>query len=611
MLISEGFQQTPYTLPPAWDSAMSLKAVIRRLVPKEVYAKIDGDCKTFQERIAGEMTELYGKLGEVKLTQYDQWGRRVDRLETSEGWRGLKRVAAEEGLIEIPMKREDGPYSRVHMFAKTCLFTPRGGVVGCPMAMTDGAQRVFTLFGNDQMKRDYLPLLASRNPDMAITAAQWMTERPVLPTKRGGSDVSLTETVAKPVSSSNATANGAEYIVDGFKWFSSATDGDMSLALARTSGEGSRGLSMFAIPMRNPDGTTNGIHIHRLKNKFGTKYLPTAELSINGAKAQLVGELGRGVPAIASMLNITRMHSAISCTTGLGHCLAIARAFAQVRHVGGKNGGLLIRNEMHTAALAQSELVHRALLHFCFNTALLFGKSEAGPREKGPTRSESMRLRLLTPVIKTFAADLATTELTKCMEALGGQGYMTENEIGTFIADCNVERIWEGTTNTLALDVVRVIHGTKGKALVAFADWAQSLLSQAPQKHASSVAELTSDLKLLGRAVVLYQTPETSSVVDPRIPRPILYLIGYIASSVHLLEQALWSATTRDEQVNADLDAFAFDMWVQSGAARAVSLSLRDMLSKSDEVRRRERKLEAVLVYGHGGERVAKLQAKL
>ncbi|SGZ26196.1 BQ5605_C024g09857 [Microbotryum silenes-dioicae] len=606
MLISEGFQQTPYTLPPAWDSATPLKAVIRRLVPKQVYTKIDGDCKVFQERIAGEMTDLHGKLGEAKLTKYDQWGRRVDRLETSEGWRGLKRVAAEEGLVEIPMKREDGPYSRVHMFAKTYLFTPRGGVVGCPMAMTDGAQRAFTLFGTDQMKRDYLPLLASRNPDTAITAAQWMTERP------GGSDVSLTETVAKPVSSSNATANGAEYIIDGFKWFSSATDGDMSLALARTSGEGSRGLSTFAIPMRNPDGTTNGIYIHRLKNKFGTKYLPTAELSINGAKAQLVGELGRGVSAIASMLNITRVHSAISCTTGLGHCLAIARAFAQVRHVGGKNGGLLLHNEMHTAALAQSELVHRALLQFCFNTALLLGKSEAGVNEKGPTHSESMRLRLLTPVIKTFAADLATSELTKCMEALGGQGYMVENEIGTFIADCNVERIWEGTTNTLALDVVRVIHGTKGKALAAFAEWAQSIFSQAPKKHASSIAELISDLELLGQAVALYQPAKISrAAVDPRIPRLILYLIGYIASSAHLFEQALWSASTREEQDNAELDAFAFDMWVHSGAARATSLSLRDMLEKSDEVRSGERKLEELLVYGHGGERVAKLQAKL
>ena len=220
--------------------------------------------------------------------------------------------------------------------------------------------------------------------------------------------------------------------------------------------------------MRNVDGSPNGIFIHRLKNKFGTKILPTAELSIKGARGRLISRPGRGVSAISSVLNITRTHSAMSGTAALGHGLSIARAFAQVRHVGGKHGTLLSENEMHTGALAQSELVHRAVLGFAFNVILLLGKSESSPQEEQITPNEALRLRLLTPVLKSFAADLCTAELAKCMEGLGGQGYMVENEFGTLIAGANVERIWEGTTSTLALDVVRVISGSKGQAIDAF-----------------------------------------------------------------------------------------------------------------------------------------------
>ena len=137
MLISEGFQQTAYTLPPAWTSATTLRAIIRRLASQNAYKVIDDDCQKLERRLTGDILELYDRVQEPKLVQYDHWGRRVDRLETSEGWRGLKRVAAEEGIIDIPNKRALGSYSRLHGFAKVYLFYPRCADVGCPMAMTE------------------------------------------------------------------------------------------------------------------------------------------------------------------------------------------------------------------------------------------------------------------------------------------------------------------------------------------------------------------------------------------------------------------------------------------------------------------------------------------
>jgi alkylation response protein AidB-like acyl-CoA dehydrogenase len=115
----------------------------------------------------------------------------------------------------------------------------------------------------------------SRDPTIAFTSGQWMTERP------GGSDVSQTETAAKPMKKSmdSSTQIGSPYHLNGFKWFSSATDSQISIALARTGplSEGSRSLSLFLVPLRLPlfptmssSSISNGVLIHRLKNKFGT-----------------------------------------------------------------------------------------------------------------------------------------------------------------------------------------------------------------------------------------------------------------------------------------------------------------------------------------------------
>lgn len=98
----------------------------------------------------------------------------------------------------------------------------------------------------------------------------------------------------------------------------------------------------------------------------------------------------------------------------------------------------------------------------------LTGRSEAEEIEE--SEGEKWRLRLLTPVVKGFCAVLVSRELPGLMESLGGQGYMEENEIGRLIRDSTVERIWEGTTNVLGLDVVRVILKSKGAAIDAFVE---------------------------------------------------------------------------------------------------------------------------------------------
>lgn len=263
-----------------------------------------------------------------------------------------------------------------------------------------------------------------------------MTHRLIFTQRPGGSDVSQTETVATRIP--NATSPyGDVYALNGFKWFSSATDSDLALALARTGpiNSGSRGISLFLVPVRlpvlrppgapRPSALTNNIKIHRLKDKIGTKGVPTAELSIEGAEAYLIGTLNQGVKHIAPVLNITRIHSTMGSIGSIRRCLAIATAYSKVRAIGGGKQ-LLKDNVLHVAELAKANLVYRALCHMTFGTVLLLGKAECDVA----TEEEEFRLRMLTPALKAFAADKACTVMEECMAALGGQGYMEEAGFG-------------------------------------------------------------------------------------------------------------------------------------------------------------------------------------
>src|SRR5919112_4032160 len=105
------------------------------------------------------------RLNEPRLTQWDAWGERVDRIEVSPLWRVAERLAAERGLVAIPYERRHGAHSRVHQFALAYLFTPSTDIYSCPLAMTDGAARVLLTSGNESLAGRVVPHLVSRDPE--------------------------------------------------------------------------------------------------------------------------------------------------------------------------------------------------------------------------------------------------------------------------------------------------------------------------------------------------------------------------------------------------------------------------------------------------------------
>jgi putative acyl-CoA dehydrogenase len=366
---------------------------------------------------------------------YDAWGRRVDHIEVADGWHALDRIAAEEGLVSIGYQRDNGAWSRLDQFARLYLYAPSSATYSCPLAMTDGAARCLELHADPALKRHALSHLLSRDPKWFWTSGQWMTER------TGGSDVSGTSTVAR--------CNGRHYLLYGTKWFTSATTAQMALTLART--EDAPNLTLFYVELR--DSETNalqGIRVLRLKDKLGTRALPTAELTLDGAPAHSVGEVGRGVRSIAAMLTITRLHNALASVAGMRRAVNLARSYAAVRVAFGRP---LIEHPLHVETLAALEVETQAALHLVFFLVELLGRDECGEASD----ADRALLRLLTPVAKLFTAKQAIAVASEAIEAFGGAGYIEDTGLPRLLRDAQVLSIWEGTTNVLSLDVLRAI----------------------------------------------------------------------------------------------------------------------------------------------------------
>ncbi|KAJ3047381.1 hypothetical protein HK097_011578, partial [Rhizophlyctis rosea] len=304
---------------------------------------------------------------------------------------------------------------------KLCLWSGSCANVTCPSAMTDGAARLLRiqldkpdLTPNERLafQRAYTHL-TSRDPSKAWTSGQWMTERP------GGSDIRNTETFATllptpsstPSHDSESTLVGP-YSITGFKWFSSATDSQMTILLAKTS---PTQISAFFAPTRllpsSPASppTLNGIQIFRLKSKLGTRPLPTAELTLTNTRAYMIGKPGQGTKEISTVLNITRIYTAVTAVGYWGRGLAIARAYARVRKITyNGNPTPLSKVPSHIRLLASSHIKYHALMHLCFFTVSLLAQSESTSKSPSKeTKETTTLLRLLTPITKILCARYA------------------------------------------------------------------------------------------------------------------------------------------------------------------------------------------------------------
>jgi alkylation response protein AidB-like acyl-CoA dehydrogenase len=456
------FNQPPPALGNQYDEDRALLRYLERTLPADVRAAIEPELRAMGELAGGELyrMQLDDRVNEPVLTTWGAWGDRVDHIEVSPLWKRAERIAAEQGVVATAYERKHGAFSRVHQFALVHLFGPSTDVYSCPLAMTDGAARTLLESGNAALIERAVPHLTTRDPARFWTSGQWMTE------STGGSDVGLSETQARQ-------DTDGTWRLYGRKWFTSATTSQMALTLGRPEGNGpgGRGLALFYVETRDARGALQNIEIHRLKDKLGTRKVPTAELMLRGTPAVPVLGLDSGVRNITPMLNITRTWNAVSSVAGMRRGIALARDYPRRRVAFGAPLG---EKPLHLETLAGLQAEYEGALHLAFWAVELLGRVEAGDASE----DDQALLRMLTPIAKLTTAKQAVAVASEVLEAFGGAGYVEDTGLPVLLRDAQVLPIWEGTTNVLSLDLLRALSRDPG-AVRALRHAASSMVESA------------------------------------------------------------------------------------------------------------------------------------
>jgi acyl-CoA dehydrogenase len=454
------FVQVAPEPPDPYESDVTLRGWLDRLLGADGHAAAKDRLTALSEEVRGPLRAAHrdAEANPPRLVRYDGWGERVDRVLTVPGWETLRRAAARHALVALPYqpaaRQRWGAGARVLQFALLYLYGPESATFTCPVAMADGAVALLSRPEVDAAVRDvWLPRLTSTDPDEAVTSGQWMTE------SRGGSDLAGTATFARPA------ADGT-WRLSGEKWFCSAIDSTVAVALARPegAGAGSRTLAPFLVPRYQ-----RGVRLRRLKDKLGTRAVPTAEVALRDAVGLPLGDPAQpGLSRMMALVVVTRLHNAAAAAAGMARGLAYARAFAEHRTVA---SGRLADSPLHRATLGALEVDAAAAFALAAHAFDLLGRIEvAGDADAAD------RLRLVAPLSKLVTGKLAVAAASEYLECFGGAGYVEDTGLPRLLRDAQVLPIWEGTTNVLALDVLRALARGEGLAAVpaALADEARA-----------------------------------------------------------------------------------------------------------------------------------------
>ncbi|HYH08339.1 MAG TPA: acyl-CoA dehydrogenase family protein [Thermoanaerobaculia bacterium] len=414
-----------------WSASADFRALCKRKLTAEAWAWAEPQLAAMGEQAAKQVAPLaaIADRESPRLVTHDARGERISRVEYHPAYREMERIAYGSGMIAMKYWTHEHTASSTFVgFALGYLFAMAESGLYCPACMTDGVARVLTRHGTHEQVMRVVPHLTSTDPRTLWTGGMFLTER------AGGSDVGANETIARQ------DADGT-WRLTGHKWFCSNVDAQAVLVTARVHGDGTRGLRTFLLETRdNP-----GFVIERLKDKLGVRSMATGEVTLRGARAEEVGGFG----AMTDMLNLSRLYNAVASVAVIGRAVYEARHYIERRHAFGRP---IIEFPLAQETFFDIEAEHIGALLLTFETVELLGRADAGDEEA------TRMLRILTPIAKAVTGKLAVPCVSEAMELLGGNGYIEDNPMPRLLRDAQVLPIWEGTTNILVLDAVRVMN---------------------------------------------------------------------------------------------------------------------------------------------------------
>ncbi|MDM0011024.1 acyl-CoA dehydrogenase family protein [Variovorax sp. J22P168] len=397
----------------------------------------------------------------------------------------MERLALSEfGLAAMSHRDETlgwkGKMPPLVKYVLTYLFVQAEFGLCCPVSMTDSLARTLRRYGSPELVARVLPRFQSLDFDTLAQGAMFMTEQ------AAGSDIAATVTRAR-------LDETGQWRLEGDKWFCSNPDADFAMVLARADDApaGMKGVSLFLLPRQLDDGSHNHYRILRLKDKLGTRSMASGEIRLEGAIAYLVGEAGRGFQQMADMVNNSRLSNGVRSAGLMRRALAEAEYVAAERRAFGRR---LADMPLMQRQLQKLRLPAEQARTMVFQTAATLARSDAG--EDGAYAL----LRILTPLIKFRACRDARKVTGDAMEVRGGCGYIEEWSDPRLVRDAHLGSIWEGTSNIVALDVIRAIK--REQSLPALQAHFGDLIDQAGLAPAFATALR----EALGRAAELATT---------------------------------------------------------------------------------------------------------
>jgi acyl-CoA dehydrogenase len=469
-----------------WRTDPDLRRLASLYVPDDLLAHLEPHLDRLGALAGGRLDELAGLADRNPpvLHPRTRAGADAQRIEKHPAYAEMERLAfGEYGLAALSHRGGvlgwPDPMPPAAKYLITMLFVQAEFGLMCPVSMTDSLTRTLRRFGDPALVARYLPALLSQDMDALNQGAMFMTEQ------GAGSDVGATAVTAE-----GPRADGT-WALTGDKWFCSNPDAGLAMVLARPIGAptGIKGVGLFLLPRRLPDGTMNSYRIVRLKDKLGTRSMASGEIRLDGATAWPVGDLGAGFRQMADMVNNSRLSNGVRAAGLMRRAVTEAMFVARHRVAFGLP---LIEMPLMRRQLAKMLVWSEQARSMAFQAADALKRADAG--EPGAYAL----LRVLTPLLKFRACRDARKVAGDAMEVRGGCGYIEEWPDARVLRDAHLGSIWEGTSNVVALDVLRA--DIREGALEALRGHVRGLAGDAPS--------LPEALPALDRAIALARAAE-------------------------------------------------------------------------------------------------------
>ncbi len=459
------------------QSILSPLTFLRRCVGDVAQSAYLEEYQEWWDREGKSISAAVDRAGIPWLRMFDSSGRRVDEiLYPPDYWQMLRR-GYQAGVVW----RVFAEHSLIPHYLLGYLTSFYDAGLYCPYTVSLSTAVPLAKYATEAVKARFLPALLRRD-ETVWQGATWMTEI------GGGSDLGATvQTIAVQAEDC--------WHLSGDKYFASNVGAELAVVAARlASGLADiRGLGLFLVPRYRSDGSLN-YTVRRLKDKIGTRSVPTGEVELRHSEAYLLGQAEWGIYLILETLNLSRVANSVGSVALAQRALADAVAYAHRRQAFGK---LIAEHPLLRHQIEKRIVELEAALALAWEAVRLLDQLwQATPRYP----EQYHLFRLLAHLAKYWTAEYAVQTAKWAMEVYGGIGTLAEFGVERWLRDAMILPIWEGTPHRQILDGLEVME-RKGAHRMLFqylAPYAQPQTWAAMQSRVEEYLALPQDEKEAG-----------------------------------------------------------------------------------------------------------------